>query len=173
MVFESNSEKDTFDLGRQIGEKAVPGDVYTLVGDLGVMAIRMQSDDEVLDEIVIIGAGTQKKVSVTGSISTIEGSTLKSPSSSLTQSIWSALPPWLSGKSTFITVWPKSRSSGSESGVLARSTADVSSAATESFVLVLSVSAVSLSPQASIAASSANTSVNAVIFFVVNVSHLL
>ena len=36
MVFESNSEKDTFDLGRQIGEKAVPGDVYTLVGDLGV-----------------------------------------------------------------------------------------------------------------------------------------
>lgn len=36
MVFESNSEKDTFDMGRQIGEKAVPGDVYTLVGDLGV-----------------------------------------------------------------------------------------------------------------------------------------
>lgn len=58
-----------------------------LVGDLGVMAIRMQSDDEVLDEIVIIGAGTQKKVSVTGSISTIEGSTLKSPSSSLTNAL--------------------------------------------------------------------------------------
>ena len=36
MVFESNSEKDTFDMGRQIGEKALPGDVYTLVGDLGV-----------------------------------------------------------------------------------------------------------------------------------------
>ena len=36
MVFESNSEKNTFDLGFQIGEKARPGDVYTLVGDLGV-----------------------------------------------------------------------------------------------------------------------------------------
>ena len=36
MVFESNSEKNTFDLGVQIGEKARPGDVYTLVGDLGV-----------------------------------------------------------------------------------------------------------------------------------------
>ena len=36
MVFESNSEKDTFDFGFRVGEKAKAGDVYTLVGDLGV-----------------------------------------------------------------------------------------------------------------------------------------
>ena len=64
-----------------------------LVGDLGVMTVKMESDNEILDEVVIVGAGTQKKVSVTGSISTVKGSTLKAPSSSLT----SALAGKLSG----------------------------------------------------------------------------
>lgn len=36
MMIESKCEKDTFELGREIGRKAEPGDVYTLVGDLGV-----------------------------------------------------------------------------------------------------------------------------------------
>ena len=36
MVFESENEKDTFALGEEIGRGAKPGDVYTLVGDLGV-----------------------------------------------------------------------------------------------------------------------------------------
>lgn len=36
MVFESFSEKDTFELGVKIGKEANPGDVYTLIGDLGV-----------------------------------------------------------------------------------------------------------------------------------------
>lgn len=58
-----------------------------LVGDLGVMTIKMKSDNEMLDEVVVIGAGTQKKVSVTGSITTIKGSNLKVPSSSLTSSL--------------------------------------------------------------------------------------
>ena len=39
-----------------------------MVGDLGVMTVKMESDNEMLDEVVVIGAGTQKKVSVTGSI---------------------------------------------------------------------------------------------------------
>lgn len=58
-----------------------------MVGDLGVMTIKMESDNEMLDEVVVIGAGTQKKVSVTGSISTVKGATLKLPSSSLTSSL--------------------------------------------------------------------------------------
>ena len=33
---ESNSAKETFELGKRIGENAKPGMVYTLVGDLGV-----------------------------------------------------------------------------------------------------------------------------------------
>ena len=63
------------------------------VGDLGVIKIKMESDNEMLDEVVIVGAGTQKKVSVTGSITTVKGATLKAPSSSLT----SALAGKLSG----------------------------------------------------------------------------
>lgn len=34
-VVESNSAEETFVLGQRIGEGASPGDVYTLVGDLG------------------------------------------------------------------------------------------------------------------------------------------
>lgn len=35
-VIESNSADDTFALGKRIGEMAAPGEVYTLIGDLGV-----------------------------------------------------------------------------------------------------------------------------------------
>ena len=35
-VIESFSAEDTLELGRQMGRDAQPGDVYTLVGDLGV-----------------------------------------------------------------------------------------------------------------------------------------
>lgn len=58
-----------------------------VVGDLGVMTIKMESDNEVLDEVVVVGQGTQKKVSVTGSITTVKGATLKAPSSSLTNAL--------------------------------------------------------------------------------------
>lgn len=57
------------------------------VGDLGVITIKMESDNEMLDEVVVVGAGTQKKVSVTGSIATVKGASLKLPSSSLTSSL--------------------------------------------------------------------------------------
>ncbi len=36
MVIETNSEKETLDFGRSLAEKAIPGQVYSLVGDLGV-----------------------------------------------------------------------------------------------------------------------------------------
>ena len=35
MVFESFSEKDTFELGCRLGSGAEPGQVFTLIGDLG------------------------------------------------------------------------------------------------------------------------------------------
>lgn len=57
------------------------------VGDLGVMTVKLESDNQMIDEVVVIGAGTQKKVSVTGSISTVKGASLKLPSSSLTSSL--------------------------------------------------------------------------------------
>lgn len=36
MVYETNSDKETRCFGKTMGEKAVPGQVYTLLGDLGV-----------------------------------------------------------------------------------------------------------------------------------------
>lgn len=35
-ILESRSAADTFAYGRALGEKVVPGEIYTLVGDLGV-----------------------------------------------------------------------------------------------------------------------------------------
>lgn len=35
MVFESNSPDETFEFGKDLGEKAGKGDIYCLVGDLG------------------------------------------------------------------------------------------------------------------------------------------
>ena len=36
MIIETNSEKETFELGKKIGQQAKPGEIYTLDGDLGV-----------------------------------------------------------------------------------------------------------------------------------------
>lgn len=57
------------------------------IEDLAVLNIKLSSDNELLDEVVIVGSGTQKKISVTGSISTVKGLDLKTPSSSLTTSL--------------------------------------------------------------------------------------
>lgn len=54
------------------------------VGDLGVLDIKMSPDDKMLSEVVVVGAGTQQKVSVTGSIASVKGAELRAPSSSLT-----------------------------------------------------------------------------------------
>ena len=70
------------------------------VGDLGVLNIKMQSDNEMLDEIVVIGAGTQKKISISGAIATVEGAVLKTPTSSLTNSLAGKLAGVISTIST-------------------------------------------------------------------------
>ena len=36
MVIETRSPEETFQLGEELGRKAVPGQVFTLTGDLGV-----------------------------------------------------------------------------------------------------------------------------------------
>lgn len=56
------------------------------VGDLGHIEVKLESES-VLDEIVVVGAGTQKKVSVTGAIASVRGSELYAPSSSLTNNL--------------------------------------------------------------------------------------
>ncbi|WP_352421387.1 TonB-dependent receptor [Proteiniphilum sp.] len=54
------------------------------VDNLGVIDIQMNTDATQLEEVVIVGAGVQKKVSVTGSITSVKGQTLRMPTSSLT-----------------------------------------------------------------------------------------
>lgn len=56
------------------------------VADLGVVNVKLESDNQLLSEVVVVGAGTQKKVSVTGAITSVKGMALKAPSSSLTNS---------------------------------------------------------------------------------------
>ena len=36
MIIESRSEKETRELGKKMGQETLPGQIYTLVGDLGV-----------------------------------------------------------------------------------------------------------------------------------------
>ena len=70
------------------------------VGDLGVINVKMESDNQLLSEVVVVGAGTQKKVSVTGSITSVKGLELKAPSSSLTSSFAGKLAGVISMTST-------------------------------------------------------------------------
>lgn len=70
------------------------------VGDLGVINVKMESDNQLLSEVVVVGAGTQKKVSVTGSITSVKGLELKAPSSSLTTSFAGKLAGVISMTST-------------------------------------------------------------------------
>lgn len=56
------------------------------VGKLGIVDVALESDSE-LDEAVVVGMGTQKKVSVIGAISSVQGDILRSSSSSLTSNI--------------------------------------------------------------------------------------
>lgn len=35
-IFETNNEQETAALGEKLGQAALPGQVYTLIGDLGV-----------------------------------------------------------------------------------------------------------------------------------------
>ena len=70
------------------------------VGDLGVINVKMESDNQLLSEVVVVGAGTQKKVSVTGSITSVKGLELKAPSSSFTTSFAGKLAGVISMTST-------------------------------------------------------------------------
>lgn len=56
------------------------------VGDLGFIEAKLSSANE-LEGVVVVGAGTQKKVSVTGAITTVRGTDLRAPSSSLTNNL--------------------------------------------------------------------------------------
>ena len=55
-IIETNSPEETFEFGRQIGQQARAGEVYTLIGDLGV-------GKTVLTQGVAAGLGIEEPVS--------------------------------------------------------------------------------------------------------------
>lgn len=56
------------------------------VGKLGVVDVALESDSE-LDEAVVVGMGTQKKISVIGAVASVQGEAIKSSSSNLTSNL--------------------------------------------------------------------------------------
>jgi TonB-linked SusC/RagA family outer membrane protein len=58
------------------------------VGSQSVLKVTLKDDSELIDEVVVVGYGTQKKVSLTSAVSTVGGEQLRSmPTSNLTNSL--------------------------------------------------------------------------------------
>ncbi len=63
------------------------------VGKTREFAVRMNSSSGQLDQVVVVGYGTQKKVTVTGAVASVKGAELeKSPTVNLTNSLAGRLP---------------------------------------------------------------------------------
>lgn len=63
------------------------------VNDKSSFTIRLQSSVQQMNEVVVVGYGSQKKVTVTGSVATVKGSELqKSPTVNLSNSLAGRLP---------------------------------------------------------------------------------
>lgn len=58
-----------------------------------ILNITLKEDNQVLDEVVVVGYGVQKKVNLTGSVATVEGETLEQrPLANATQSLQGMVP---------------------------------------------------------------------------------
>ncbi len=58
------------------------------VGNSSTLSIQMQSSDQALESVVVVGYGTQKKATLTGSVSTVSGAEIaKSPAPNVTSSL--------------------------------------------------------------------------------------
>lgn len=63
------------------------------VGNQAMINVTLLADTESLDEVVFVGYGTQKKVTVTGSVSSVSGDDLKvSPTTNLSNGMLGRLP---------------------------------------------------------------------------------
>lgn len=81
-----------------------PGAVFTIsylgyhtieqpIGSRTHLAVTLQEDTKVLDEVVVVGYGVQKKINLTGSVSLVDGEELtKRPVANITQSLQGMVP---------------------------------------------------------------------------------
>ena len=57
------------------------------VEDLGFVKVELKGSSNTLDEVVVVGSGTQKRVSVTGAITSVKGDDLRLPAGNLTTAL--------------------------------------------------------------------------------------
>ncbi len=63
------------------------------VGNNATLSVQLQSEAQILGDVVVVGYGTQKKSTLTGSVSTVSGAEItKSPSPNITSSLQGRLP---------------------------------------------------------------------------------
>jgi TonB-linked SusC/RagA family outer membrane protein len=71
------------------------------VGNSANISIQLQINDQTLGDVVVVGYGTQKKSTLTGSVSTVAGSDIvKSPSPNVTSSLQGRLPGLIANQRT-------------------------------------------------------------------------
>eukprot|EP00825_Cyclidium_porcatum_P017275 TRINITY_DN20024_c0_g1_i1.p1 TRINITY_DN20024_c0_g1~~TRINITY_DN20024_c0_g1_i1.p1 ORF type:complete len:291 (-),score=12.02 TRINITY_DN20024_c0_g1_i1:5-877(-) len=71
--------------------------LVNIANETGVITIVMEPDQKMLDEVVVVGYGTQKKITNTGSISSIKAAEIKNvPTSSVQNALVGRLPGFFS-----------------------------------------------------------------------------
>lgn len=82
-----------------------------MIGERSELNVLLESGSKALEEVVVVGFGTQKKISVTGAISTVSGrEILKSPNANITNS--------LIGRVTGLSAVQRSGQPGSDESII-------------------------------------------------------
>ncbi|MFJ1441333.1 SusC/RagA family TonB-linked outer membrane protein [Capnocytophaga canimorsus] len=63
-----------------------------LVGGKAIINVTLSEDTQQLDDVVVVGHGTQKKIAVSGAVSTVKGADIKMPASNLTSVLAGQMP---------------------------------------------------------------------------------
>lgn len=77
-----------------------------LVGSRAQVSVTLQSEENSLDEVVVVGYGTQKKVTLTGAIAGVKGTEMRATKNENPQNM-------LAGRVAGVRVWQKSAEPGS------------------------------------------------------------
>jgi TonB-linked SusC/RagA family outer membrane protein len=123
--FNLNVEGDAYLDISYIGYR--PKSIKALIGKY--LSIKMEEDTKAVDEVVVVGYGTQKKINLTGSVSVVTAKELANKPVSSTAQALAGLAPGLS-------VLETSGLPGSSATVKIRGTGTFSSAGTDPLVLI-------------------------------------
>lgn len=93
-----------------------------------VMQVLLTSSDEALEEVVVVGYGTQKKESLTGALQTVKGDKLRDITTSSVENM-------LNGKASGVYVAPGSGQPGSRGAVVIRGQATLSGSTSPLWVI--------------------------------------